>query len=317
MKQINILLNPDYIFGSYNYKQINISDLRPLYNEKLSNKYFFSTGITIQFITNSKKIDIKGHVTNYMCGKSPHVGITAGRGMCFQFKRMTENEWINFDCIAGHENFFEKSINMERYTQNYNNKFYHFAMLCPILSCIDDLHISIDDDAIIKIDNTIDRTKPIVILGGKISYGIGTTTSAYLYSNMLLHKTNREVFNFSISTGLTYNDEIYKIIKSINPHNTIIECDENLTKAEIIHKWLPKCINQLEQNNILIIQNGITYKKSILNLLNELSNKYTFKILDGNDIFLDNDKELCSYNTNYVNDYYNVLLMKQIIKYME
>lgn len=265
----------------------------PIWYESLN-----STGIAIQFETNSSSIAVK-----WKSGDSsyfPHVAGTLVKGLdlyCWQ-----DGKWY----FAGVGKPYSKVYNEGVLISNMENKMRRFILNLPMYETVDSIYIGIDSNAQILSPNKTFFLpyNPIVFYGTSIVQGASASRPGMCYPSILSRRLNIETINLGFSGNGLLDLEIAEIMSEIKASCYVIDCGPNLTEA-LVKQRLIKFITLLHKKKpdtpIILVEN-INYptgrfdmkaKAHVSTINQEFNNAFNYLKKQGiNNLFYINQKNL-------------------------
>ncbi|MBE6485724.1 MAG: hypothetical protein E7Z85_02640 [Methanosphaera stadtmanae] len=275
-----------------------------------------------KFKTNAQRFKINFKVTDIIRGNYPHVGIPAHEGIMVLYRKsvnspqkdLKERTWYN---VEAYTERYDTTVFMHHLVKPGEE--YEVMIYGPILSKISQLEIEHPEGTFAEEIKESPKSK-ILVAGGTMSFGIGCTTSAMLFSSILSRKFNASVdhLTFNNSNYLTDINNYYKENNEKNEYDIgILELDYSNQKDELVDTYLKNVITMMKSHcKKLICWYSLppyrSYKKNKINtILNEIpSENIIFQ--DISYLFDKENVDICSYSGNFINDSGNMLIYKKL-----
>lgn len=309
----------------------NINEERFNFFNLLNNNYIFGKryydkrgweGNIIRFITNSKELLIKFAVKHTLSGNYPHIGITAQCGIAIMYRCYESNQWYHIDCVLSRD---ETGIFYQNMTKFDITSMYEILIYGPLIASLSELVVGIDERS--HIDSKKDKLDVMLFLGGIHTFGVGCTSSALSFPNIVARKGKQyTIYNCSVNTR-NHIEYINNNINSILPilekaSGVILEYDYIRQEIKSLKK-INKLIEKIKSYNIPIVLWRVENFNSTLckekeKIINEVfCNISGLYIMSTQSIFENLWSEVCTLSENFINDTGNVLISKKLIEYME
>ena len=257
------------------------------------------------FKVNTNRFQIHYRITNIPEGYYPHLGVTAREGIILLYKHPEKKLWTSIDA---YHNGNIANVNMSHMLNN--NIYYEVLLYAPLLSDVEELTVELNDDASLEIiKESNDRS--ILLCGGPSSFGIGCTAVSLMFSNILSRKLDVPI------TNVTYNQEDY--MKKLQEHFSnnedrydigIIEL--NAKENDCLEYDLKEIISQMNSCCNVVI--GWYYFKELepvfKKLLKDEIDNDKIILKDISCIFDENNRDICTYGNNIINDTGNIHIFK-------
>lgn len=267
-----------------------------------------------KFESNARLFTINYEISDIIKGYYPQIGLTAREGITVMYRHAGESQWYNIDCYTIVKSI---KINMNHFIKK--GEYYEIMIYGPIIGKLSKLEIEVNDDDYISIlDDMPDQT--IAVAGGSHSFGIGCTTTACMFSNILERKLNAEVFHVAYNSKNFLND-IYNFYDNHNPPVAdigILEIDHFSQNELVIEETLPKLIPLMKQRCVKLIgwyciPDSKAFKRVIANnTIRDYINNGDIEIIDMSFVYRDEYKNMCTYNNFYINDSGNMMIYKKL-----
>lgn len=285
-----------------------ILDLLPQQRSSTNNQ-------TFKFKTDAQVFKIILEIEDKINGFFPHIGVCAREGIMVLYKNTDGKTWLNVDAYTTRSN---TEVNMTHIIDEGEE--YEVLIYGPILSKISKLKIELPDTALGQLIDEKDKPS-ILIAGGMYSFGVGTTTTSMMFSNILGRKMGATIDNISFREKI-FLKKTYTYLK--NNKNLpkysigILEIDNYSQDKRILKKYLKATIKSMKSicDNIICWYSISNYtqedKENIEKMLeNEISSN-EIELLDISHIFSQENKDICAYSDKFINDTGNVMIYKQM-----
>lgn len=284
-------------------------------NSKIENN---GDNVFVTFFSNAQRFTVSYSVSDVVNGNFPHVGVTAREGLAILIRNTDKKykpifAWKPVDLLSKNK---EDTINLSHIVKKGEN--YQIAIYGPILAHLDKLSIKINDDEVLNYEEAGYVNSKIFAGGGKHTFGIGVTSSAMMFSNILRRNYDVKVDRFSSYniTSVKAEYERIKQIDNISAYDAVIyeiskyntdECDfehniqllvRELCKSKKVIIWhsYDSCANDKDDN--------------IAKLLELVTAQYeNCRYMNLNFLF---DEEQYTYSTNFLNDAANIVIYKEL-----
>lgn len=290
-----------------------------LMTNKLRNKD--SQHQVFKFKTNAQKFKTEFKAENEHPGNYPHVGISAQEGIMVLYRK----------CVDSDDSSTERTwYNVESYTERYDSTVYMHHLVRPqedyevliygpIINNLSQMEIESPDGTYLEtLDTPYD--KKLLVAGGLISHGLGCTTSAICFPNILGRKLNASVDYITYSDG-TYLDKVHEYLNNTDISEVydvgILELDYSNQNDEVVKEHLKDVIELMKTHcKHLICWSSIpgykSYKKTVINdIVNEVKDD-NISLADYSFIFNKENVDICTYSGNYINDSGNVMIYRKL-----
>lgn len=275
-----------------------------------------------KFKTNAQRFKINFKVTDIIRGNYPHVGIPAHEGIMVLYRKTMdspdddskERTWYN---VEAYTERYDTTVFMHHLV--YPGEEYEVMIYGPILSKISQLEIEYPEGTYAEEIKNPPNSK-ILVAGGTMSFGIGCTTSAMLFSSILSRKLNASVDNltFNNSNFLNEINNFYKENYEKKEYDIgILELDYSNQNDEIVETYLKNVITTMKSHcKKLICWYSLppyrSYKKNNINkILNEIPSDNII-VQDISYVFDKENFDICTYSGNFINDSGNMLIYKKL-----
>lgn len=267
----------------------------------------------VKLCTNARKFIIKFSICDQIIGNYPHVGISAQNGITVLYSTDEGKKWYTIECIDSRDNHNYLIIDMNKFLVTQEK--IQIIITSPILASLKELYIGIPKNCFLY-PVSKERRKKLLFLGGIHTYGIGCTTSAMLFSNIVMRKGDYVVYNEAIKSN-DYLRDTLKILK----HNLdfLTEIDAVFLEGNYFRQSekdfcenMPEILDILNKFNFpVFIWNTALEKFLKLNLDKKIRKDiYLLKTWD----VLRQNKELYFFSNNFINDAANVILSENFLK---
>lgn len=264
-----------------------------------------------RFLSNAKSFSINFEIARLLQGNYPHLGITAQNGISILYRNRISNygNWMHVNCTMSRNNVGDISVDMSRFFEGEVE--YEILIYSPILSVLKSLCIEVSEEFFVKPIRRYNQAK-ILCLGGINTAGIGCTSAAFSFPNILNREDRYEVFNVSFMNNdfLTHISKMLSSVMLAYPviDYVIFEADYIRQRENVFLDNYDAIINQLLKYGCPI---------AVWSVGGELHKRRV-------DVhYLDIDKTLkrnpdkYMHSSNFINDYGNILLYKEINRFIE
>lgn len=266
------------------------------------------------FESDAQSFDIDFEVVNVVRSFFPHMGLSLREGLSVMYRTVNDRMWYNIGNYALDTPF---TIEMSDFVDD--GEIYEILIYGPIISNLRKLQISIPDGAYAKILKLI-PDKNVVVVGGPTSYGIGCTTAANMFSNIIERKFDANVYH------VAFDDKNYlKTVKDCYSNETppvadigILELDYFSQNELVVEEDLVDVIYLMKQRckhvvGWYCIPESRMYKSIILNkTIQKLVNNGDIEVLDFSFLYDENHRDMCTYNVWFMNDSANIIIYKNL-----
>ncbi len=266
------------------------------------------------FESDAQSFDIDFEVVNVVRSFFPHMGLSLREGLSVMYRTLNDRMWYNIGNYALDTPF---TVDMSDFVDE--GEIYEIMIYGPIISTLRKLQIIIPDDSYAKIIRLI-PDKNVVVVGGPTTYGIGCTTAANMFSNIIERKFDANVYH------VAYDDKNYlEKVKDFYSNNTppvvdigILELDYFSQNELVVEEDLVDVINLMNQRCKRVvgwycIPESRMYKSIILNkTIQKLVNNGEIEVLDLSFLYDEKHKDMCTYNVWFINDSGNIFIYKKI-----
>ncbi len=187
-----------------------------------------SVGGRVRFATDSEYVAIK--VEMLMIGRNVHTPLEASAGFDlyedypgFGDSRFVKALQPQYKMEDGYEQVLEISK---------NRKLRYFTINFPIHSCVKNVYVGVQEDAIVAPGLKYRNRRPIVIYGSSIVHGTGATRPGLVYSNMLIRRLGMDIINLGFSGNAKGEDVMTDFISSMDMSIFVCDYDYNAPNPE-------------------------------------------------------------------------------------
>lgn len=266
------------------------------------------------FESDSQTFDIDFEVVNVVRSFFPHMGLPLREGLSVMYRTLNDRMWYNIGNYALDTPF---TIDMSNFVDK--GEIYEILIYGPIISTLKKLQIILPEGSYAKILKLI-PDKNVVVVGGPTTYGIGCTTSANMFSNIIERKFDANVYHLAFDDK-NYLKKVKEYYSSNNPPVAdigILELDYFSQNELAVEEDLIDVINLMNQRCKHVIgwysiEEGRMYKSIILNKTIQKSvNNGDLEVLDLSYLYDDEHRDMCTYNVWFMNDSGNILIYQEI-----
>ncbi len=268
-----------------------------------------SAGLSLKFITNSKKINIKYEVKGDIA--FPHMPATGVSGIDLYYKTK-DNKFLKCWGNYSIDDSTKYSFFINNEFPDYNKNGAEYTLLLPLYNEIENLEIGLEKSAFLK-PLPLSLSKPIVAYGTSICQGACASRPGMAWTNILERRLGIPVINLGFSGNGKLEQAIIKLMTEINAAVYILDCLPNLDSSkDDVFNLTVKAVKTLRQQHpktpiILCSHIGYSnsevdkwYKNKALSLNNDLEKAYDHLISEGfKDIYLIKKEDIklssCSY----------------------
>ncbi len=285
----------------------------------------YGDNVCISFFTDAQRFVINYAVDEVKAGNFPHVGITAREGLAVLYRKCKEDTknncsepWMPVDLLSRDYHVSVNMSHMIRKTEKYEVLIYG-----PILAHLIQLSIEADAENYFQAKVPCGNCKKILFLGGVETYGMGVTSAAMMFSNVIRRHDNVTADRISYNQN-DYLNLIHGSLKNIADISVydavIIEADSMGQRKEIVNDYLKKVLEQVSPCGHIMIWHSIadtdSEKKCIVkNIVKEWTESHeNCAYLNLDFIFTEQYKDMCTYSNKFMNDAGNVMLYRSISK---
>lgn len=261
-----------------------------------------------RFKTNAPYFNIDFHIDEKRKGYYPHVGLSSQEGIMVLFRK--SGNWYNLDCFTER---FDKLIFMNKHVNE--NEEYEVLIYGPILNHINRLSIETPDESYAECINDLDNGN-ILVCGGLVSHGMGCTTPALVFGNILGRKLNVSVdFNtFNDKDFLEKVNNTYPEMSDKKYYIGILEVDYSNQNDQQVQKHLLNVVKHMKSHcNHLICWSSLPpyrfYKKNNINKILEDNEDI---ILEDYSFIHEKFEDICTYSGNFLNDSANMMISEKL-----
>ncbi|MDE7131285.1 MAG: hypothetical protein K2O65_05755 [Lachnospiraceae bacterium] len=279
--------------------------------------------VYLSFITDAQRFIINYAVSDIRNGNFPHVGITAREGLAVLYKNydecignVSQGEWMPVDLLARD---YKSLINMSHMIKRGQK--YKIIIYGPILAHLERLSVEIDESDYYCSKSMRSNLKKILFLGGAKTFGIGVTSTAMMFSNIIRRNNEIEVDRISYNQRnflKNISDFLDDTIETINYDMIILESDGIGQDKKMIECYLDKILSQLSKDCVILIWHSLPKtdleKKKLLSgiVKNRVLYSTNCIYLNLDFIFSEEYIDLCTYSVNFVNDAGNILIYESL-----
>lgn len=275
--------------------------------------------MSYKFEADAPSFEVDFEVVGVIRSFFPHMGLSSREGLSIMYRTSDDNIWYNIGNYALDTPF---TINMANFVEE--GQLYEILIYGPIIANLIKLQISLPDDSHAEIIKKIPE-RNVVVVGGPITHGMGTTTTANMFSNIIERKFEANVSHISFNEN-NYLENVKEFYTNSNPPVAdigIIELDFYSQNELIVENLLEEIITLMKQRCKRIIgwyciPENRNYKKLIAeNTIKDLINNGEIEILDLSFLYDEKYKDLSIYNVWFINDTGNILIytkLKEVIR---
>lgn len=277
------------------------------------------TPYIFKFRTDALEFKIDYKCENCIEGNFPQVGVTAREGIISLFRRPQDKSWLYMNAYSKNS---PVKFNMGDIIDSKTE--YEVMLYGPILADLTKLTIEMADKYTMSIIKEYMVNK-ITIAGGIHSFGIGCTTTGMMFSNIIGRKTNTIINNLAIYNNnhlKRYHEKYIEKNEEIAYSDIcILEIDSYLQKEENVENYLDSIIKLFESKcNKLICWYALPNNNPKKRIINEITKRYSANnniiFEDCSFIYDEEHSDMCIYSNNFINDTANVLIYKQLKKWI-
>jgi hypothetical protein len=235
--------------------------LKSLLREPLWNFSRHSTGMAVQFETDSKTIQARwktGGTVWY-----PHVAATLVKGLDLYGLHKGSWHWAGLG----------KPGNGEQHTsllaRDLDGSMRTYLMYLPDYETLDSLFIAVDSGAVLRkpVASPLKVGKPIVFYGTSIVQGASAMRSGMAYPALVGRKLQRETINLGFSGNGQMDSMMVAVLAAVDASAYVIDCGPNMS-AEMVKKrcteFLRNLMNLRPGVSVLLVEN-IEYPTAYFN----------------------------------------------------
>lgn len=262
-----------------------------------------------RFKINTNRFRIHYKISDIKKFNCPILGSSAKEGILVLYKHPVKDVWTNIKTFNKSGN---ANINLSQSVDNH--VFYEVMIYSPLLADMHEVTVEFGDRyEVIQSDNP---KESLLVMGGQKTFGIGCTTTGTMFSNIIGRKFNCNIVNVS-SVDNDYLERLNNYLDNQSNEKQykigIIELDylndnDNIALNSIIDAMNLCCENVIGWYAF----NDSNSKKDLINqILNDKIKNGLIAIEDMSMIF-NEDKDMCSYDDEHINDAGNVLIYKKL-----
>ena|GEM_PF-267228 len=192
-----------------------------------------SSGISIRFSTNSKKISVKWKTGNEV--HYPHGAETMVKGVdlyCYD-----NNKWYYAGVGKPYSDVYNESVLID----GMDGSSKEFILYLPMYETVDSVFIGVSKgSAITKPKKALFQARgPVVFYGTSITQGASAMRPGMAYSNILSRSLNIETINLGFSGNGKMEKELAEALSEIDASCYVIDCGGNLTPQLAQERTMP------------------------------------------------------------------------------
>jgi alpha-L-fucosidase len=192
-----------------------------------------SSGISIRFSTNSKKISVKWKTGNSV--HYPHGAETMVKGVdlyCYD-----NNKWYYAGVGKPYSEVYNESVLID----GMDSAVKEFTLYLPMYETVDSVFIGVNRGSAIKKPGKalFQKKSPIVFYGTSITQGASAMRPGMAYSNILSRSLNIETINLGFSGNGKMEKELVDVLSEIDASVYVIDCGGNLTPQLARERTIP------------------------------------------------------------------------------
>jgi len=327
MKVYDARKNPFKIYGLYKPKEQGLFKRMPYEvaqktSERVKLLYTNTAGARIRFKTDSSKIMVRA-VYPQMEFSSPKTAALSAPG-AYSFDLYADNKFCRVLCPK--ELVQEGSINQfvvrdEEYESSYEfkeRKLREITLYFPTFVNVSDVHIGIDDDAILLESSEYINNKPVVFYGSSITQGACASRSGNTYENILSRRMNFDYLNLGFASGAKAEEPIIDYLGTMDMSLLVFDYDHNAKTPQYLaethylalerfHKAQPHTpiIMMSRPNQCFGEEDSKERVKIIYASYQKLleSGAQNVHFVNGQDIYLSHDSEMMTMDDTHPTDF--------------
>ena len=301
------LLHEDYLFG---VREFNL-------------KYTFTTGCGkgVRFRCSSDSVSVRIKLKSLLPVKQT-IGASLTNGILYRVSDIKEEKVLMQNCFVNRELCAEYKL--------FSGVDGLYEIFFPIVNTIVEAMVIISDDA--EIVPVLYSDKRIVWCGGARLYGVGCTAANTICSNIIQSALKLDTINLSVWKNLFLESQLGECIKEYRPHVIVMECSCKGMSLEYLKNnleiFLFNIIESNENTPIYILSEDDWYmhdekrerKIYVSKVIKQIKNKVNVSSLfyiDVQDIFADDDLDMYTFSSNYINDYANIKIAKYLMSHIK
>lgn len=283
-----------------NYPEVDAPQLTHLTTRTMGARAAFRTdseNISIEMKLKTLEHDVG--MSMFSCSSG---AVYTGRGESFSYKGLM---LPHFDDMTGRISF-TKDKTVE-----------DVMIYFPRNEIVENIIISLDDEAVILPPTPYKYEKPVVYFGSSITEGGHAALITNAYTELLSHRLDFDYYNLGISGNCRGQLEVAEFICSLEPGVFVFDYDHNAPTADFLrktHEPFFKYVREKMPSLPVLLMSAPNYesmperdeRRAIIRetfenaVKNGDENVY---FLDGKDFFGEEDRELCTTDTVHPNDY--------------
>jgi len=308
-------VSPKYVFGVCDPGCEKLSTVIPpkrSVSGYASKNLAASGGTSVMFETDSPTLLILCKMEEDFSVNNQNIGVAARRGFSVMV-RPEKQEWGNLDCYGMRNRFESFFIRTSEYNDIKNN--YTVAINMPIFNTVLEFIVGVEKKSVIKTVD-ISRKSPIAFLGTSATFGVGVTSPSFVISNIIMREKQRECFNFGINEVYYYYQFLVDQIQKLKCKTIVLEIANKNCEINKLTERLPQFLDKLVYCKNLILWHSPYFEP------NDKIRQEIKKAVEKGAIYLHNKQsdtmlEYSTISANYINDYGNYLLAKELLPLIE
>lgn len=182
-----------------------------------------SSGVYVQFISNSTKIKVKWRVRGN--NNLNHMAPTAVKGVDLYARTPQGWQWVGVGKPSGKENEAELVSSMAPGERE-------FRLYLPLYDGVDSVQIGVEKGTTLKAA-AAEQKKPIVFYGTSITQGACATRAGMAYPSIIGRELNRETVNLGFSGSGKMELEMAQLLSEVEASLYVLDCLPNLKPEEV------------------------------------------------------------------------------------
>lgn len=272
------------------------------------------SGYGVRFYTDNEQVDISIRLARYRTVPQ-HIGSSLVNGVYYIISDMESQGLICHDVIV--------LKNMEQEITLFKNP-RHKKILCevyfPILNQVEVMRLITEEE----IEPVRERKGKIAFLGGGLTYGVGTTSANFMFSNIISHQLKIDGYNLAEYNRNFLNPSKIRKAALSGCQFIVMELGCRGMDAKYLEENLYGCLDAAARNkgiHIFVFEEDSFFmtdekrrRKGIAkSILKEFRKEYPVQILCLDDAFIEKDSDPYTYSGNFYNDYANIEIAKYCI----
>lgn len=277
--------------------------------------------VWLTFFTSGSRLIIKHRTSEAVSGNFPHVGITARVGLAVLLRNVNEmleptSAWKPVELLANKE---EEAVNLSHIVPKGTK--YQIGIYGPILAQLVYLSVQTEEGAYFSFGQgneqncTTDKKVQFLAVGGKHTFGIGVTSTAMMYSNILRRNYKIHLDRMASFHKQTVKENLENLVRvnALNSYDVVIYEIGKFESSETDFVSNFNCLlNQMSGAKKILLWHAWDEKylrknPRIIELLNEYIPRYgNIEVLNFDYFFQQEYADKYTYSTNFLNDAANV-----------